>query len=50
MDINELLLMDVVYDMINLIQGLVLIEVVYFFSSEGKGQGFFCGNSGWVFF
>ncbi|KAL3522931.1 hypothetical protein ACH5RR_015765 [Cinchona calisaya] len=37
MDINELSLMDVSHYTINLTQGLTLIEVAYFPSSEGKG-------------
>ena len=45
MDINELLLMDVVYDMIDLMVWCGE-RLFIFFSSEGKGQGFFC--SGWV--
>lgn len=41
MDINEPSLMDVAHDTINSTQGPALIEVAYFPSSEGKGQGFF---------
>ena len=48
MDINEPSLMDVAHDTINSTQGPALIEVAYFPSSEGKGQGFFRGNSGSV--
>lgn len=50
MDINEPSLMDVAHDTINSTQGPALIEVAYFPSSEGKGQGFFRGNSGRVSF
>jgi len=45
MDINEPSLMDVAHDTINSTQGPALIEVAYFPSSEGKGQGFFRINS-----
>ena len=50
MDINEPSLMDVAHDTINSTQGpaLILIEVAYSPSSEGKGQGFFSSNSGRV--
>lgn len=48
MDINEPSLMDVAHDTINSTQGPALIEVAYFPSSEGKGQGFFRINSGRV--
>ncbi|CAN6888546.1 unnamed protein product [Brassica oleracea] len=44
MDINEPSLMDVAHDTINSTQGPALIEVAYFPSSEGKGQGFFRGS------
>lgn len=46
MKINEPSLMDVAHDTINSTQGPALIEVAYFPSSEGKGQGFFILNSG----
>jgi hypothetical protein len=48
MNINEPSLMDVAHDTINSTQGPALIEVAYFPSSEGKGQGFFRSNSGRV--
>lgn len=41
MDMNEPSLMDVAHDTINSTKGPALIEVAYFPSSEGKGQGFF---------
>ncbi|KAM7460086.1 hypothetical protein LguiA_035916 [Lonicera macranthoides] len=46
MNINEPSLMDVAHDAINSTQGPALIEVAYFPSSEGKGQGLFRSNSG----
>lgn len=48
MNINEPSLMDVAHDTINSTQGPALIEVAYFPSSEGKGQGSFRSNSGRV--